>query len=183
MMFVRPLSPSIGSLASIVAVGTSVRNRDWDSRVRATLVATELARSFQCDVHRNWAEQWIVTSPHDWLSDHSLTIELLGRFEHSCATNLSQLRQRNSASRDMLVHGGERWKRRPLSRGLADRDLTILVWQVRALSCNDPFKTSRAHLGVSQYLGELGVLKGGCERGWWLVYLPPLQTWRGVTVM
>jgi hypothetical protein len=56
-------------------------------------------------------------------------------------------------------------KRRPLSRGLTDRDLTILVWQVRALSCNDLFKTSRAQLGISQYLDELGVLKGGCERG------------------
>ena len=161
----RPLSHSTGSFASIIAIRTSVRNHDQDSRVRVTIVATELARSFQRDVRRNWTEQWVVASLRDGLSDRSSTIELLGRFEHSRATNLSQLRECNLASQDMLVRGGERWKGRPPSRGLLDRDLTILVWQVRALSCNDLFKTLRAQLGISQYLGELGVLKGGCERG------------------
>jgi len=121
--------------------------------VRVTIVTTKLARSFQRNVHRNWLEQWVVMSPRDGLSDRSSTIELLGRFEHSRATNLSQLCERNSASQDTLVNGGEGWKWRPLSRGLADRDLTILVWQVRALSCNNLFKTSRAQLGVLQYIG------------------------------
>jgi hypothetical protein len=164
-VFVRPSSHSTGSFVSIIAIRTSVLNRDRDSRVRVTIVATELARSFQRDVRHNWTEQWVVASLHDGLSDRSSTIELLGRFEHFQATNLSQLRECNSASRDMLVRGGEGRKRRPLSRGLVDRNLTILVWQVRALSCNNLFKTSRAQLSVLQYLGELGVLKGGCERG------------------
>jgi hypothetical protein len=39
------------------------------------------------------------------------------------------------------------------SYGLADPDLTILGRQAQALSCNDLFKTSRAQLSISQYIG------------------------------
>ena len=138
--------------------------------VRVTVIATELACSFQCNAHRNWMEQWVVALLCDGLSDQSLTIEFLGLFKHSRAANLSQLCKCNSASWDMLVHGGEGWKQRPLSRGLADCDLTILVWQVQALLCNDLSKTSWVQLGVLQYLGWLRALKGG-----WRV--TPVWTW------
>jgi hypothetical protein len=121
--------------------------------VRVTVITTELARLFQRDVRCNWTEQWVFASLRNGLSDRSLIIELLGRFEHSRGTNLSQLREGNLASRDMLVHKGEGRKRRPLSRGLADHDSAILVWQVRALYCNDLFKTSRVQLSISQYIG------------------------------
>jgi hypothetical protein len=73
----------------------------------AILVAIEPARSFQRDVLRDRTEQWIGTSPRDRLSDRKSTIELMGSFEHSRATNFSPLLERNSASRGRFADGGD----------------------------------------------------------------------------
>ena len=77
MLALDPLGDWTCSFASIVMIGTLVRDRDWDS-CPCDHLCHRTCSFVQCDVCRNWMEQWIVTSPRDGLSDHSSTIELLG---------------------------------------------------------------------------------------------------------
>jgi hypothetical protein len=55
-------------------------------------------------------------------------------------------------------------KWRPLSRGLADCDLAILVWQVRALLCNNLFKTSKCNSTSCSTLVDWGHCREDEER-------------------
>ena len=147
-LFVRPSSQSIGSLASIVAIGTPVRNRDQDSS--------------PCDRRHHRTCSFVPTRCSSQLdgavgcciaSRRALRLKRKDRVAGSvqalsCDKPITTLRAQLGISRYVAswrwrMEAETKW--RPLSRGLADRDF---FWRHGMFLGNYPELRGAVHMGV-----------------------------------